>query len=51
MQAIAAGEIANLSEAREVIANSTELKYYEPTRSREAWDSAFDRFCKIQETV
>lgn len=51
MQAIAAGEIANLSEAREVIANSTELKYYEPTRSREAWDSAFDRFCKIQETI
>ena len=51
MQAIAAGEIANLAEAREVIANSTELKYYEPTRSREAWDSAFERFCKIQETV
>ncbi len=51
MQAIAAGEIADLSQAREVIANSTELKYYEPTQSREAWDHAFEKFCEIQKTV
>ncbi len=51
MQAIAAGEIAGLSEAREVIANSTELKYYEPAKQREAWDRAFDKFCEIQKTV
>ncbi len=51
MQTIAAGEIANLSEAREVIANSTELKYYQPTAQREAWDAAYETFCKIQKTV
>ena len=51
MQAIAAGEIADLSQAREVIANSTELKYYQPTAQREAWDAAFEKFCKLQETV
>ena len=51
MQAIAAGEIASLSEAREVIANSTELKYYQPTTSREAWDCAFDKFCKLAQIV
>jgi rhamnulokinase/L-fuculokinase len=51
MQAIAAGEIANLSEAREVVANSTELKYYEPTKQRDAWDCAFERFCKLATIV
>ncbi len=51
MQAIAAGEIADLRQAREVIANSTELKYYESTKSREAWDCAFEKFCEIQKTV
>jgi rhamnulokinase/L-fuculokinase len=51
MQAIAADEIKDLAEAREVIANSTELKYYQPTAQREAWDAAFEKFCKLQETV
>ena len=51
MQAIAAGEIANLAQAREVIANSTELKYYQPTAEIGMWDSAFERFCEIQKTV
>ena len=51
MQAIAAGEIKDLAEARQVIANSTELKYYEPTKQREAWDCAFEKFCQIQKTV
>ena len=51
MQAIAAGEIANLGEAREVVANSTELKYYEPTKQREAWDCAFEKFCKLAHIV
>jgi rhamnulokinase len=51
MQTIAAGEIKDLAQARDVIANSTELKYYEPTTSREAWDCAYEKFCKIQETV
>ncbi len=51
MQAIAAGEIADLRQAREVIANSTELKHYDPTHSREAWNQAYARFCEIQKTV
>ena len=47
MQAIAAGEIKDLAEAREVVANSFELKHYEPTRERSAWDAAYERFCKL----
>ena len=47
MQAIAAGEIKDLAEAREVVANSFELKHYEPTRERGAWDTAYERFCKL----
>lgn len=47
-QAIAAGEIANLSQAREVVANSFELKQYEPTSDRGAWDCAYEKFCKLQ---
>ena len=47
MQAIAAGEIKDLAEAREVVANSFELKHYEPTRERGAWDAAYEKFCKL----
>jgi len=43
MQAIAAGELANVAEARELIRNSFEIKYYEPHRS-EAWDLAYEKF-------
>ncbi len=49
MQAIGAGEIKDLSEARQVVANSFELKHYEPTTSREAWDKAYEQFCKVAE--
>ena len=48
MQAIAAGEVKDLAEAREVVANSFELKHYEPTSDRAAWDAAFEKFCKLQ---
>ena len=48
MQAIAAGEVADLSQAREVVRNSFPMKYYEPTTEREAWDAAFEKFCKLQ---
>ena len=48
MQAIAAGEVKDLSEAREVVANSFELKHYEPTGDRAAWDAAYEKFCKLQ---
>ena len=45
-QAIAAGEIANVKEAREVIRNSVNVKYYEP-QNTEAWDEAYERFKKL----
>jgi rhamnulokinase len=48
MQAIAAGEVKDLSEAREVVANSFELKHYDPTSDRAAWDAAYEKFCKLQ---
>ncbi len=48
MQAIAAGEVADLSQAREVVRNSFQLKHYEPTSEREAWDAAYEKFCKLQ---
>jgi rhamnulokinase/L-fuculokinase len=47
MQAIAAGEVANLSEARQVVAVSFELKHYEPTSDRDVWDEAYERFCAL----
>ena len=48
MQAIAQGEIKDLAEAREVVANSFEMKHYQPCAEREAWDEAYARFCKLQ---
>ncbi len=48
MQAIAAGEIKDMAEARQVVANSFELKHYEPTSDRAAWDEAYGRFCDLQ---
>ena len=48
MQAIAAGEVKDISEAREVVANSFELKHYEPTSDRAAWDAAYEKFCNLQ---
>ena len=46
-QIIAAGELNTLAEAREVVANSFEMKHYEPTSDRAAWDEAYGRFCKL----
>ena len=39
--------VKDLAEAREVVANSFELKHYEPTSDRAAWDAAYERFCKL----
>ena len=47
-QAIAAGEIRDVKQAREVIANSTELGQYEPKNTAD-WDAAYERFIKIIE--
>ncbi len=45
-QAIAAGEIKNVAEAREVIRNSFPIEYYEPNHP-ETWDDGFARFKKL----
>ena len=47
MQAIAAGEVKDLSEARAIVAASFDLKHYEPTTERAAWDEAYGRFCAL----
>ncbi len=47
-QAIAAGELKNVAEAREVIRNSFDIEYYEPKNS-ESWDEGYERFTKLIE--
>ena len=47
MQAIAVGEVADLKQAREIIAASFELKKYEPSSDRAMWDEAYERFCAL----
>ncbi len=47
-QAIALGELKDLSEARDVVSHSFELVTYEPDNSeKSAWDEAFERFKKL----
>lgn len=45
-QAIAAGEIKDIWQGREVIANSFEIEHYEP-KDTSAWDAAYERFVKL----
>ncbi len=47
MQAIAAGDVANLTEARMIVSRSFDLKRYEPTSERALWDEAYARFCAL----
>ena len=47
MQLIAAGEVADLKEARRIVAASFEVKQYEPTADRNIWDEAYARFCAL----
>lgn len=46
-QMMAVGAIKDLSEARQVVANSFEVKHYTPCASRGAWDDAYARFVKL----
>lgn len=46
-QMMAVGAIKSLSEARQVVANSFEVKHYTPCAQRGAWDEAYGRFCKL----
>ncbi len=48
VQAIANGEIKDIKQAREVIANSFEISYFEPQET-EMWDEGYDKFNKIVE--
>lgn len=46
MQAVAAGAVASIAEAREVIRNSFPVAEYLP-QNCDAWDEAFQRFLAI----
>ena len=49
-QAIALGAIKDMWEAREIIANSFEIKEYQPEADKKAaWDEAYGRFLKLIE--
>jgi rhamnulokinase len=49
VQAMADGELRTLDELREVVARSVELRTYEPTTDRAAWNAAYHRFERLQE--
>lgn len=46
LQLMASGDISSLSEARQIIADSWEIRNYEPAQ-KEAWDLAYERFKKL----
>jgi rhamnulokinase len=46
MQAVAAGDVGSIAEAREIIRRSFSVEVYEP-RNTAAWDEAFERFLKV----
>lgn len=47
MQAISAGELSSVAEARAVVAASFPLDTYLPTANRAPWDAAYDRFLAL----
>lgn len=47
MQAIAAGAVRDLSEARKIVANSFDVKTYVPSDERALWDEAYERFSAL----
>jgi len=47
VQAIGAGHIGSLAEARTIIRNSFEMKTYEP-KNTDQWDDQFERFMKLK---
>jgi len=46
MQAVAAGDVGSIAEARQVIRDSFQLEQYEPENTA-AWDEAYERFLKV----
>ena len=47
LQAKASGLVKDIWEMRQIIANSLELKKFEP-KNKEAWDEAYEKFLKVQ---
>ena len=47
LQAKASGLVKDIWEMRQIIANSLELKKFEP-KNKEAWDEAYEKFLKIK---
>jgi rhamnulokinase len=45
VQAVAAGDVGSIAEAREVVRRSFTVEEYEP-RNTAAWDDAYGRFLK-----
>ncbi|MEX2187494.1 MAG: FGGY-family carbohydrate kinase [Pirellulales bacterium] len=48
MQSVAAGDVASIAEARDVIRRSFSVETYEPTNSA-AWDAVYERFLALQQ--
>ncbi|MBN1589906.1 MAG: rhamnulokinase, partial [Pirellulales bacterium] len=46
MQAVSAGDVGSIAEAREVVRASFEVEEYEP-RDTAAWNDAYERFLKV----
>ena len=46
MQAVAAGDVASIAEARDVIRHSFPVDEYEPQETA-AWEEAYGKFCKV----
>ncbi len=46
MQAVAAGDVASIAQARDVIRHSFPVEEYEP-QDTAAWEEAYGRFCKV----
>ena len=49
LQAKSSGDVADVWEMRRIIAQSIELKRFDP-HDREAWDAAYERYLRITNT-
>ena len=47
LQAKASGLVKDIWEMRQIIANSLELKKFEP-QDKDAWDAAYEKFLKVK---
>ena len=47
LQAKASGLVKDIWEMRQIIANSLELKKFEP-QDKEAWDAAYEKYLKVK---